>query len=248
MKEIRATFRLIVFFVMTLGIYAIWRVGSMIVRNKPYWRQSIFRTWARGFQAVSGMKIELTGKPPQTPFLLVANHLSYIDIAAFGAAIDTVFVAKKEIRHWYVAGKIINDMGTIFIDRNNRRDIPRAGREIMQKLDEGECVVLFPEGTSTKGEKVLPFNSSVLDFASKGEIPVCYASLTYSTASGDPPPSVSICWWDDTVFIVHLWRLFALKGFTAIINFGENAIINSDRKNLAKELHRQVSEKFIPNV
>ncbi len=248
MKQIRSIIRMISFFVMTLGIYSVWLVGSFIIPNKLIWRQMIFRNWARGFRSISGMKVVVVGKPPRPPFLLVSNHLSYIDIVAFRSVIETVFVAKKEIRNWFVAGKIISDMGTIFVDRNNRRDIPRAGLEIVQKLDDGEGVVVFPEGTSTKGSQVLPFNSSFLEFAAMRNLPVAYASLTYKTGSAEISANVAVSWWDDTAFIVHLWRLFGVKDFEAIIRFGDHAIANDDRKKLAHELHERVSKIFVPLV
>ena len=76
---------------------------------------------------------------------------------------------------------MVRDMGNIFIDRRNRRDIPRAGEEIIQKLSEGEGVIVFPEGTSTKGEDILPFNSSFFEFAARTDLPVSYVSISYRT-------------------------------------------------------------------
>jgi 1-acyl-sn-glycerol-3-phosphate acyltransferase len=105
------------------------------------------------------MEIEVIGTPPKPPFFLVTNHLSYVDIGALRSVVKGVFVAKIEVSQWFVAGRIVRDMGIVFIDRKNRRDIPRAGAEIIHRLDEGEGVIVFPEGTSTKGEDILPFNS-----------------------------------------------------------------------------------------
>jgi 1-acyl-sn-glycerol-3-phosphate acyltransferase len=71
--------------------------------------------------------------------------------------VDGVFVAKGEMEGWFLAGKICRDMGTVFITGKTRRDIPRAGAEIIKRLEQGEGVIVFPEGTSTKGEDILPF-------------------------------------------------------------------------------------------
>jgi 1-acyl-sn-glycerol-3-phosphate acyltransferase len=139
-------------------------------------------------------------------------------------------------------------MGIIFIDRNNRRDIPRAGAEIIRKLSDGEGVIVFPEGTSTKGEDILPFNSSFFEFASKTDLPVSYASISYRTPEGEPPASTMVCWWEDISFIAHLFRLFTLRRFTAILDFGEESVVNPDRKQLAAELRQRVKEKFIPVI
>ena len=107
-----------------------------------------------------------------------------------------VFVAKGEIESWFLAGRICRDMGTIFINRQNRRDIPRAGTEISKRLEMGEGVIVFPEGTSTKGEMILPFNSSFLEFAAQKDLPVSYALISYQTPIGGPKASETVCWWE----------------------------------------------------
>ncbi len=248
MKQVRATIRFILFVTATFGLYGIWFVFRVLVPNKTYWRQLAFESWTKAFVWISGMEIEVIGTPPKPPFFLVTNHVSYVDIAALRAVVPGVFVAKVEVREWFLAGRIVSDMGIIFIDRKNRRDIPRAGEEIIRKLNNGEVVIVFPEGTSTKGEDILPFNSSFLEFASRTDLPVSYASIGYRTPAGEPPASATICWWDDTTFLQHLFRLFTLSRYTAIIDFGDESIVNPDRKQLATELRRRVKEKFIPMI
>ena len=182
---------------------------------------------------IANMKIEVIGTPPRPPFFMVSNHLGYMDIPAFRAVVEGVFVAKSELDDWFIAGRMIRDMGMIFINRRNRRDIPRAGDEIVKKIGEGEGVIVFPEGTSTKGEEVLPFNSSFLEFAAKNNLPVSYASISYKTPAGEMSAGDAVCWWEDISFAEHLLRLFRLKEFTAIITFGDAPVNNADRKVLA---------------
>jgi 1-acyl-sn-glycerol-3-phosphate acyltransferase len=248
MTYVRAIVRFTLFIVATLGLYAVWFALGFLIPNKVYWRQLAFGLWTKSFVRISAMQIEVIGEPPPSPFFLVTNHLSYVDIAALRATVEGVFVAKIEVSQWFLAGRIVRDMGIIFIDRKNRRDIPRAGEQIIRTLSEGEGVIVFPEGTSTKGEDVLPFNSSFLEFASRTDLPVSYASISYRTPEGEPPASTMVCWWEDISFMAHLFRLFTLKRYTAILNFGDESIVNPDRKRLASELRQKVKEKFIPVI
>lgn len=246
MKYIRAAIRFSAFLALTFGIYGVWFIGSFFIPNKQFWRQIIFRNWARMFVKIAGIKIEIIGTPPKPPFFLVSNHLGYVDIPALRSVVEGIFVAKSELDHWFLAGKIIRDMGMIFINRQNRRDIPRAGKEILTKLNNGEGVIVFPEGTSTKGEKVLPFNSSFLEFAAQTDLPVSYVSISYKTLPNEQTASDAVCWWTEISFAAHIWQMFQLKEFTAVINFGDETVLNPNRKELARELWQKVSEGFIP--
>ena len=246
MKYIRATIKMFVFFAMSFALYFVWFIGSLIIPNKTYWRQLIFQRWAKWFVKLSQMEIEILGEVPNPPFFLVSNHLSYTDIPLLRSVIESVFVAKGDIEKWVFAGKMVRNMGNVFINRKNRRDIPVAGAKILDKLNQGEGVIIFPEGTSSKGEEVLPFNSSFFEFAAQTDLPIHYASITYQTSGNEPAASEAICWWDDTTFIEHLWRFFQLRRSKAIISFGCETVVKPNRKELAKELWNRVSEKFIP--
>lgn len=248
MKLFRAALKYVAFVVSTFGIYSVWFIGALFIPNKQFWRQFIFRAWAKSFAAIAGMKIEVVGAPPKPPFFLVSNHLSYTDIPALRAVTEGVFVAKGEIEGWLLAGTMVKNMGTIYINRQNRRDIPRAGAEILEKLDEGEGVIVFPEGTSTKGEAVLPFNSSFFEFAAKANLPISYAAITYRTPVNERKASEIVCWWEDISFGAHLFRLFQLRKFTATITFGDAPVLKKDRKELAGMLWEKVSEKFDPVI
>jgi 1-acyl-sn-glycerol-3-phosphate acyltransferase len=247
-KSIRAAVKLALYVSATLGLYSVWFVANPFVTDKVRWRQRIFYLWVMSFVRASGMRIEVTGTPPEAPFFLVTNHLSYTDIGALRAVVAGVFVAKAEVRNWFLAGRICRDIGTIFIDRANRRDIPRAGEEILERLDAGEGVIVFPEGTSTAGKEVLPFNSSFFEFAARADLPVHYAALGYATPDAELPASIAVCWGEEISFFVHLWRLFKLPEYTAFVNFGGEPVKDHDRKVLAAELHRRVVEKFVPVV
>ncbi|REJ75722.1 MAG: 1-acyl-sn-glycerol-3-phosphate acyltransferase [Acidobacteria bacterium] len=248
MKYLRATIRIVAFFALSGAVYGCWFLGSFIVPNKQYWRQIAFTIWANGFVRLAGMSVEVIGETPKPPFFLVSNHLSYMDIPVLRSLVDSIFVAKGEIRGWLFAGKIVSDMGMVFIDRQNRRDIPRAGVEIIKKLESGEGVIVFPEGTSTNGEEILPFNSSFFEFAAQTGLPIHYAAITYRVDEPGTKASDAVCWWDDSTFVGHMWKFFQTQRSKAIVTFGSEPVASSDRKELARSLWSKVNEKFIPVV
>ena len=248
MRKLRSLTRFVFLLVMMLVTYAVWYILRFFIPNKQFWRQYAFEFWSRMWVRICGIDIEVIGTPPKAPFFLVSNHLGYIDIPVIRSVVKGVFVAKHEIHDWTMAGKMVRNMGTIFVNRENRRDIPRAGDQIIEALNRGEGVIVFPEGTSTRGDEVLPFNSSFLEFAARTDTPVSYVSLSYRTPEGEPPPSECITWWDDTGFLPHLLRMLEVKRFTAVLNFGDQPVINPDRKRLAAELRQKVQESFIPVI
>lgn len=245
-KNARALFRAAAFLIVTSGIYVIWWAGKFFAADKLEWRNTAFNKWAVATAKIANMKIERRGDLPAPPFFLVSNHLSYMDIAAYGALLKCFFVAKSEVADWFFIGKLTKDIGTIFVNRQNRRDILRAANEVAAKIAAGESLVIFPEGTSSRGETVLPFKSSFLELAAANSLPVSYASISYRTDDAAISAGDEICWWGDADFLPHLWRLFQIEQFTATIAFGDDKIKNSNRKELAAQLQAKVSEQFLP--
>ncbi len=236
------------FFSMSLAIYFSWFVTNPLVPNKQYWRQVVFTLWSKLFLRIAGMSVDVIGEVPRAPFFLVSNHLSYMDIPVLRSVVVSLFVAKGEIRGWILAGKIVSDMGNIFIDRGNKRDIPRAGQKIISTLEAGEGVIVFPEGTSSKGEEILRFNSSFFEFAARTDLPINYAAITYRVEDGGLPASEAVCWWDDISFLSHMFRFFQTRRTRAIVTFGSEPVTSPDRKELARNLRLKVQERFIPVV
>ena len=246
MRKLIALFKLGVFLSLSMCIYAAWRVADLFAPKKVTLRQKALRMWSQLFAKMSGMRLKIVGKPPAAPFFLVCNHLTYVDVAALRLCVNGIFVAKREVKDWPVAGRVISDMGVIFIDRTNRRDIPRAGSEIIERLEQGEGVIVFAEGKISDGSSVLPFNSSFMEFAARSNVPVSAAAITYEAHGKPGAARHSVVWYDDISFLEHLRRLFALKGFTATVSFAAEPIADPDRKQLAKRLHEAVTERFVP--
>jgi 1-acyl-sn-glycerol-3-phosphate acyltransferase len=236
--------------VLILGAGALVAAGRLVLALAPKarlrWRSWIFRTGSRRVLSVLGFDVRVTGPVPRPPFLLVTNHLSYMDILVLASRLGCVFVAKAEIRGWPVLGPICRAFGTIFINREERRDIPRVTAELEAALDRGLGVVIFPEGTSSSGKGVLPFRSPLLAPAARLGIPVHYAALGYQTSPGDPPAHLAVCWWGNTPFAPHVLGLLRLRRAEATIDFGCEPIVEPDRKLLASRLREGVLERFRP--
>ena len=250
LRTLRAAARLAALCLTTAALYAVWAAGAALpftpARARVRWRGLIFHAWARAAAVVLGMRLGVSGSAPRPPFLLVANHLSYVDVVALAARCECVFVAKKEVASWPLVGRLSSRIGTVFIDRRLRRDIPRALSLVESALDEGAGVVLFAEGTSTRGRRVLPFKSPLLEAAARRGLPVQYASLSYSTPRGEAGADRSVCWWGDMTFPRHFFELLKLRSFRADLAFGEEGIREGDRKELAVKLWAAVSARFVP--
>jgi 1-acyl-sn-glycerol-3-phosphate acyltransferase len=252
MRRVRVALRLAAYVLASATFYLLWVAGkgllSLFRLSKRRWRKFVLRGWARSIAWIIGMRIDVQGEAPQPPFFLVSNHLSYIDIIAYAAVLDCVFISRHDIVDWPGMGRLAQSIGTIFIDRQHFHDIPRVVALIDRTLAEGYGVILFPEGTSTKGDTVLPFKPSLLEPAARAGYPVSFSSISYHTRPGEAPAHMAVCWWGDMTFTPHLLELLKLSRFEALITFGSHAIQADDRKLLAKSLWHAVNEQFVPVV
>jgi 1-acyl-sn-glycerol-3-phosphate acyltransferase len=216
--------------------------------NPHRWRSLIFHRWAKATAAILGLRVAVQGTPPAPPFLLVSNHLSYVDVLVFASLVRCVFVARGDVARWPAIGSLCRATGTIFVDREKRKDVSRVNGLISQALGDGQGVALFAEGTSTQGDNILPFKSSLLDQAARAGFAVSFAALSYRTGENEPPAHLSVCWWGDMTFVKHLIGLLSLSGIHATVSFGAKPIQATDRKVLAERLWSAVKDQFIPVV
>ena len=251
-KHLRAASRVFALCLITACLYLLWLAGGTAVVVSPNasrkWRAVVFRAWARAVARVAGMRISSWGLPPRGAFFLVSNHLSYMDVVALAAQLDCVFVAKSEVASWPVVGRLCRSVNTIFVNRRNRRGLPAVLERVGRTLDEGTGIVLFAEGTSTSGANVAPFKSSLLELATQRRTPVHFVSLSYRTPANEAHASEAVCWWGDMTFLRHLYGLFMLPHFDVNLAFGEQPIMEGDRKALARRLWSAVNAQFIPVV
>ena len=193
--------------------------------------------WCGQAMARLGIRLQVVGQPPDAG-MIVSNHLSYIDIFAFGTAMPCLFVSKSEVRDWPIFGALTTMAGTVYIDRKRRSDTRNANESIRRALDQGLRVVIFPEGTSSDGASVLPFYPSLFEPAVEGGVPITAAHIGYEVADGDV--GRDIAYWGDMTFFPHLLNLLARKGVSATVKFAEAARKFEDRKTAAAEMREEV--------
>lgn len=206
----------------------------------------VFRTWARGTARIVGLTIVRDGRAPRPPFLLAANHLSYLDVVVLAATLDATFVAKSEVATWPLVGRLCAAAGTVFLDRTRKRDLLRVLPLLDERLCAGGGLVVFPEGTTSNGSSVLPFRSPLFAAATRRDLPVRLATLTYVTPAGAPHPAQAVCWWGDMSFLPHLRALLALPSCTARVDFALPAVAAGDRKQMARAAQRALACRFVP--
>ena len=250
MRSVRAAWRLASAFVLTLiGLMAVLCAGPwgwLTRRNAVLLRARATRRWGRRMNRALGVNVTMLGDTPPSPFFLVCNHLTYLDIFVISQCIDCAFVAKAEIGQWPLFGTVARASGTLFVDRTLKRDIPRVLGEIHRRMEQGVGIVLFPEGTSSDGETILPFKSSLLEVASRAEVPVYYATVSYATPPGARSARDAVCWVGAMELVPHLLGLARLDRVEATIEFGTKGILEPDRKRLATLLWDASVAQFRP--
>lgn len=237
--------------VWTGGMLGVLLLGMWITtpwrRRRLAWRNRIVRQWARGMAWIVNMRVRVSGTPPRPPFFLVTNHVSYVDIVLLFGHVDTVFVAKRQLQAWPVVGYLTRLVGTIFIDRERRRDAKRVLEAIDQRIGEGDGIVVFPEGTSSDGADVYPLKSALFEWAAQRDHPVHVATIHYATDPDHPPARDAICWWGSMTFVPHVLELCRLPGFQATLHFADAPVVGNDRTALAVRAREAIAANFVPH-
>ncbi|MEM9290098.1 MAG: lysophospholipid acyltransferase family protein [Acidobacteriota bacterium] len=245
---LRVAYRLPRLLLRTLIEYPLLVTGAALLRargrdDRP-WVLKIYQRWADGALRDLGCRLTVRGTPPQEPFLLICNHVSYVDIIALASQADCTFVAKAEISRWPIVNRLAKSVGTLFIDRSARRDALRVAKRIGELMESPRGIVIFAEGTTSDGSTILPLKTPLL--ASGKERPVHYATVTYAVPVGCPPARNSVSWWGDASLLPHVLTLTRLPFFYATVVFGPAPILEPDRKRLASILRDAMVGQFDP--
>lgn len=250
MQKILSVLKIILFISGTLVCYLGYAVCLLFIKltGRPFepFRNKAMTIWGRLSCFFLSIDLTVEGTPPEPPFFLVTNHLSYLDIVILAATTKTTFVSKGEVEHWPIIGVMAKSLGIIFIDRTRKKDVKRVNKIISEQVNGRQGVTVFPEGMTTPGDKVLPFRPSLLQHPASNELDVSYAAIHYETSERDIPAYRSVSWWGRAELHKHLFLMGQNRSIKAKISFGEERIKHTDRKELAMQLHRQVQGLFEP--
>jgi lyso-ornithine lipid O-acyltransferase len=217
-------------------------------------QRTIPHLYHRMLCALIGVRIREVGRrSAASPALILSNHVSWLDICVIAALAPVVFIAKSEVAGWPVLGWLARLQRTIFINRQARHQTGAATREIAARLLGGDAVVLFAEGTSSDGIRVLPFRSSLVgavhhalgNTAHHTHVTVQPMSLAYVGFGGVPMGRglrERVAWYGDVELVPHLLRVVASGAVDVIVSWGEATAydMSADRKAIARGAERSV--------
>jgi 1-acyl-sn-glycerol-3-phosphate acyltransferase len=203
-------------------------------------RQQRIQWWSAKLLRTMGLRLEASGTPRPGATLIVANHVSWLDIAAIHAvAPQARFVSKADVLHWPLIGWLVKGAGTIFIERERKRDALRVVHQMAAALMDGDTVAVFPEGTTTDGRALLPFHANLLHAAVTTGTPVQPVALRYADAAWMISPAAEYI--GDTSLAQSLWRIASARGLVVHVDvLPAQGSRHADRRALAQLLREQI--------
>ena len=205
-------------------------------------RQAHIARWSRGMLARLGITLRVEGDPGTAPgTLLVVNHVSWLDVMAVHALLpEARFVSKADVRGWPVVRRLVDAAGTLYLERERKRDALRVVHDMSAALGGGDTVAIFPEGTTSTGHGLLPFHANLLQSAIAVEAPVRPVALRWSDARH--PVSEAMEFIGDTTMAESLWRTANGEGVVATLRFlAPRPSAGADRRALAAALRADVA-------
>jgi 1-acyl-sn-glycerol-3-phosphate acyltransferase len=219
------------------GLWTIWRVFPRLSQLE---REARAQAWAQGLLARLSIELVVRGEPANGPLLLVANHISWLDIVAMQAARHCRFISKSDVRHWPLVGMLVAGAGTLFIERASRRDAMRVVHQMADQLRAGDVLAVFPEGTTGDGTQVLPFHANLLQAAISVNVPVQPVALGF-TDGVSGRASLVPCYIGDDTLVQSLWRIACTDQLQAVVQFGAcQTAQGRDRRGWSNDLRETI--------
>jgi len=245
-SPLRSIPRLAAFLIMTVVLILAYALAVMVA---DAWARRVQILWSQLSLGLTGLKVRVIGeRSAERPTVFAVNHLSYLDIPVLSSLIDARFVAKSEVANWPMFGVIAKVTRTVFVSRVSSQAAAQS-RVVMDTLQAGHNLILFPEGTSTDGSGVEPFKSSLFAFGRGDgpEVQVQPVSVAYTRALDGTPlvgPLRSLyCWFGDATLAPHLVRLLGYRGAEVEVRFHPPVptAAFADRKELARHCQEAVA-------
>ena len=230
MSQLRAIGKLCLFIPhLVWGIFSIYVIFPKL--SQPQKNKRI-EVWAGALLAKLAIQLVVKGVPPAAgPVLLVSNHISWLDILVMHASKHCRFVSKADVKHWPVLGALATGAGTLYIERESRRDAMRVVHHMCEALQNGDILAVFPEGTTGNGIDLLPFHANLLQAPIVCNLPVQPVALQYLDPDSDQISQV-MSYVGDESLLTSLWRTLKSKGITAVFTYGEPQLSNGRSRRM----------------
>ena len=211
-------------------------------------RQALIRRWSAALLAILCAELRVNGWPAgglPGNVLIVANHISWLDIFVLNAAQPSRFVAKADLVHWPLVGRLIAGVGTLFIERGGGRDAHRINDRARAALASGDVIAIFPEGKTSDGNELLPFHGSLLQPVIDARGHVQPMAIRYRGSDG--AYSDSAAYVGDMKFLTSLWRVLGERRMIVLLDLAPPLRANGrHRRHLAREAEDAIRQVLAP--
>jgi 1-acyl-sn-glycerol-3-phosphate acyltransferase len=208
------------------------------------WQRRILKTWSRQLLAILNVGIQIEGQQPtrgEGGCVMVANHVSWLDIFVLNAIHPSQFIAKSEVRNWLVIGWLSRRSGTIFIERAMRQDASKINQRVSLLLKHGACIGLFPEGTTTDGKQAGHFHSALIQPAIDAGVRLCPIALRYLNEEGHI--SSAAVFTGDMTLVQSIWKILRSPQLNALVVFTPALqTANRNRRELARNAQAAITQ------
>ena len=204
-------------------------------------RQERIRWWSLGMLRRLGIGLQASGEPANGGSLLVANHISWLDIMAIHAVVPRArFVSKADVKAWPLVARLVDSAGTLYLERERKRDALRVVHAVAEALGAGQVVAIFPEGTTSSGHGLLPFHANLLQAAIATATPVQPVALRFSEAANAVSEAVEFV--GATSLLRSLWQTSCGEGVRVRLVFlPPRPSAHVDRRELAALLRADIA-------
>ncbi len=239
MKTVRAATRLL-----RAGLHVARGFGIIHLhfsRLESTERELHVQRWASQMLSILGIELVRRGQPlANGPVLLVANHISWLDILVMHASGYCRFVSKADVKQWPLIGTMASGAGTLFIERESRRDAHRVLHHMVERLQAGDVLAVFPEGTTGDGVNLKPFHANLIQAAITAQVPVQPVALRFvDGASGEISHAPRFI--DDDTLVGSLWQTVQARGLQAVVHLGHAEHAEGrDRRTWSGDLRERV--------